>query len=62
MQHRGMGRQAGEQGRDGADLGPVDQMRQLRPIGFVAQIVAGRLGAGDDQGIDLAACRKPASS
>ena len=53
MQHRGMGGQAGEQGRDGADLGPVDQMRQLRPIRFVAQIVGGGLGAGDDQGVDI---------
>ena len=28
-------------------------MRQFRPIGLVAQIVGRRLGAGDDQGIDM---------
>jgi len=53
VEHGGMGRKAGEKSGDGADLGPVDEVRQLRPIGLVAQVVGGGLGTGDDQGIDI---------
>ena len=51
VQHRGMRGQAREDGRDGADLGPVHHMRQRIPIGFIAHVGGERFVAGDDQRI-----------
>ena len=52
VKNAGVGGEAGENGGDGVLGGPVEQMRERRPVRLVAEIGLARLSAGDDHAVE----------